>query len=76
MEKKQKQQGFGKTFFLFKIFKLLELYKKILILILKNASDKSSIILELRYNFVKILTYYIDFKHVVTMPSHQQYCLT
>ena len=39
--------------------------------------DKLSILTELRYFFVKILTHYTtDLKHAVTMPSHQGYCLT
>ena len=42
-----------------------------------NVSDKSSILSELRYFFVKILTHRkTDLKHVVTMPLHQGYCLT
>ena len=37
-----------------------------------HVSDKLSILLELRYLFVKILTNYkTDLKHAVTMPLHQ-----
>ena len=43
----------------------------------KMIFDKLSILSELRYFSVKILTYYkTDLKHAVAMPLHQGYCLT
>ena len=41
-----------------------------------NISDKFSILSELRYFFVKILTHYkTDLKHTVDMSLHQGYCI-
>ena len=42
-----------------------------------DASELWSILLELRYLFVKTVTHYkTDLKHKVTMRSHHRYCVT
>ena len=61
-------------FQIFQTFGNLEIYLGI---DLKYASDKLSILSDLRYIFVKIFAHYkIDLKHTVRMPSNEGYSLT
>ena len=61
-------------FQIFQTFGNLEIYLGI---DLKYASDKLSILSDLRYIFVKNFPHYkIDLKHTVRMPSNEGYSLT
>ena len=70
---RNKKARFQVNFFYFKIFETFgNLEIDFGISFKKNVFNKLSILSELHYFFVKILTQYKkDLKHVVTMSSHQ-----